>query len=110
MATLRVTYWRDIPAMLVVREGRRAAKRELPSRFAEAIDMAAMRAGAHNSDRYLADWRQSEPIEVAGDLDSAADSAMAEILRVYGDSRLRTLVAEKGVEGAAPLAEEAAQI
>ncbi|MGI9524939.1 MAG: virulence factor [Hyphomicrobiaceae bacterium] len=111
MATLRITYWRDIPAMLVVRDGRRVAKRELPARFAEAIDMAAMRAGAHDTDRYLADWRQSKPIEVVEDIDTSADSALTKLLCSYDESRLKNLVSTLGVEGeATPLAHEATEI
>ena len=48
MASLRITYWRDIPAMVAAKQGRKTAKRELPLRFTEAIDMAAMRSGAHD--------------------------------------------------------------
>jgi hypothetical protein len=48
MASLIVLFWRDIPAQVIVRAGRQSAKRELPLRFTEAIDRAAMRAGAHS--------------------------------------------------------------
>jgi len=44
MAT--IVYWRDIPAQVIIKQGRKAAKRELSARFQEAIDMAAMRAKA----------------------------------------------------------------
>ncbi|TJW83977.1 MAG: hypothetical protein E5X43_21975, partial [Mesorhizobium sp.] len=43
MADLIVVYWRDIPAQVIVKKGRQNAKRELPLRFTEAIDMSAMR-------------------------------------------------------------------
>ncbi|TIT71617.1 MAG: hypothetical protein E5W56_21600, partial [Mesorhizobium sp.] len=43
MADLIVVYWRDIPAQVIVKKGRQNAKRELPLRFTEAIDMCAMR-------------------------------------------------------------------
>lgn len=45
MADLIVVYWKDIPAQVKVRRGRETLRRELSSRFAEAIDMAAMRSG-----------------------------------------------------------------
>ena len=101
MATLRITYWRDIPAMLAVREGRSTAKRELPLKFTEAIDRAAMRSGALDSDAYLADWRQGEPVTCGPDLESVADSALAQLLDDYDDSRLAKLVAGHGRETAA---------
>ena len=50
MADLIVVYWRDIPAQVIVKKGRQSAKRELPLRFTEAIDMAAMRSGAAETD------------------------------------------------------------
>ena len=45
MAELIVVYWRDIPAQVIVKAGGKTAKRELPERFEQAIDRAAMRAG-----------------------------------------------------------------
>ena len=51
MAQLQIVYWRDIPAQVMVKAGRRnQAKRELSLRFTEAIDMAAMRTGAAETD------------------------------------------------------------
>ena len=50
MAKLICIYWRDIPAQVVGREGRTNVKKVLASRFAEAIDRAAMRAGRGSSD------------------------------------------------------------
>ncbi len=61
MAQLIVVYWRDIPAQVIVKAGRQTAKRELPERFIQAIDMAAMRSGAAATDDYLADWRRARP-------------------------------------------------
>ena len=46
MANRIVVYWRDIPAQVIIKKGRTAAKRELSLRFTEAIDMCAMRTGA----------------------------------------------------------------
>jgi hypothetical protein len=59
MAKLICIYWRDIPAQVVGRAGRRSGfKKELAPRFAQAIDRAAMRAGRGSSDAYLEDWRR----------------------------------------------------
>ena len=98
MAKLQITYWRDIPAMLAAREGRRAAKRELPLRFTEAIDRAAMRSGAHGTDDYLADWRQGEAEPCDDDLEAVAEAALAKVLESYDDGRLARLVAGHGRE------------
>ena len=45
MASLTLILWRDIPAQVVVKRGREAAKVKLSARFEQAIDRAAMRAG-----------------------------------------------------------------
>jgi hypothetical protein len=98
MARLTITYWRDIPSALSVREGRREEKRLLPPRFQEAIDMAAMKAGAIGTDDYLAAWRRGEPSEVTGDLTAAADAAAADIESRYDDEKLKILTAQGGTE------------
>jgi len=98
MATLRITYWRDIPALVVAKRGRRTAKRELPLRFTEAIDMAAMRSGAHDSDAYLEDWRQGEPEDCDEDLESVADTELERLLQEYDDDKLIQLVKSHGRE------------
>ena len=99
MATLQITYWRDIPALVTARQGRKTAKRELPLRFTEAIDRAAMRSGAHDSDAYLADWRQGEAEPCDDDLEAVAEAALAMLLETYDDDRLAGLVARHGREG-----------
>ena len=63
MNKLITVYWRDIPAQVIARKGRKTSlKRELHPRFQRAIDRAAMRARKESEDAYLADWRrESEP-------------------------------------------------
>ncbi len=92
MANLVILYWRDIPAQVIVKQGRANAKRELPLRFTEAIDMCAMRTGAGDTDAYLAEWRRGDPVPVGDDLDAEADKAMAEIEQAYTKERLAALV------------------
>mgnify|MGYP002526148062 FL=1 len=50
MAKLTIVYWRDIPAQVIAKEKRNAAKRVLSERFEKAIDRAAMRSGARDTD------------------------------------------------------------
>ena len=57
MSEYQVTYWRDFPSMVVVRDGEETVKVSLASRFQEAIDEAAMRVGAEDADAYLDGWR-----------------------------------------------------
>lgn len=92
MASLVIVYWRDIPAQIIVKKGRANAKRELPLRFTEAIDMCAMRTGAGDTDAYLAEWRRGDPTEVSDDLETEADKAMAAIDAEFDKARLVALV------------------
>lgn len=100
MADRIIVYWRDIPAQIIVKKGRKAAKRELPLRFTEAIDMCAMRSGAHETDEYLAEWRKGEAVEVSDDLEAEADRAAADIEETYTKERLVALVKAGGQEAA----------
>jgi Virulence factor len=96
MANLIVTYWRDIPSQVAVKIGRKEEKRMLDNRFMEAIDMAAMRGGATESDAYLADWRRADPIAVSDDLAAEADKAKAEFEAAYPPDRIKSLIANGG--------------
>jgi hypothetical protein len=99
LADLIIVYWRDIPAQVIVKKGRANAKRELPLRFTEAIDMAAMRTGAGDTDAYLAEWRKAEPVSVSDDLEAEADKAFAAIDLEYTHERLVALVKAGGING-----------
>ena len=96
MADLIIVYWRDIPAQVIVKKGRQNAKRELPLRFTEAIDMAAMRSGAAETDAYLAEWRKADPVSVSDDLEAEAEKAAGELDARYDRDRLVALVKAGG--------------
>ena len=96
MAELIVLYWRDIPSQVIVKSGRRSAKRELPKRFLEAIDAAAMRAGLAGADAYLADWRRAEPQACGDDLEAEAEAAAARLDAAFDRAWLAALVQAGG--------------
>ena len=77
MAHIITVFWRDIPAQVIAEEGRgrnkKQAKVELEKRFLIAIDSAAMKSGADNTDDYLNDWRRSKPETISGSLEFEAD-------------------------------------
>lgn len=92
-------YWRDIPAQVTARAGRRKAAVALPDEFQIAIDRAAVVAGKHTTDEYLAEWRRvaeqcDEDIEIA--VRRAADLIEA----AYPPDRLRKLVLGGGSDEA----------
>lgn len=96
MAERIIISWRDIPAQILVRRGRAAARRELPERFLQAIDRCAMSVGARDSAAYLAEWRKSAPVPCGDDLEAEADAAVAAILASHDEARLAALVANAG--------------
>jgi len=98
MANLTIVYWRDIPAQVIVKQGRTAAKRELPERFVTSIDAAAMKAGARDTDSYLADWRRADAIPVGDDLEAEAQAWADKIEADYPNERLAALAKAGGYE------------
>ena len=102
MASIRVLYWRDIPAQVVAERGRgrnrEQVKRELHNRFALAIDEAAMRGGADGTDDYLAEWRRGEGRKCGEDLQAEAEKFAEELEADYPRERLAGLVAAGGTE------------
>ena len=96
MANLIITYWRDIPSAVSVKIGRKEEKRMLDNRFMEAIDMAAMRSGATESDAYLADWRRSEPVTVSDDMAAEVEKAKTELESHYTQEKIKALIAAGG--------------
>jgi hypothetical protein len=99
MAKLTVVYWRDIPAQVIVKAGRRTAKRHLGERFEQAIDRAAMGAKLRDSDAYLAEWRRAEPVDCSDDLEAEAEAAAQGLAAEYDQARLKALVAAGGRAG-----------
>ncbi len=97
MPQLIVVYWRDIPAQVIVRQGRTTAKKQLTERFEKAIDRAAMRAKLRDTDSYLAEWRRADPVAVGDDLDAEATAAAAKLEQDYPDERLTALVMNGGL-------------
>jgi len=97
MALVTVVYWRDMPAQVIVKAGRKNAKRQLSERFEQAIDRAAMKSGAASSDAYLEDWRRADPFEVAGsDLEAIAETEAAKLEQTFDKDALRTLIEAGG--------------
>jgi hypothetical protein len=96
MADVTIVYWRDMPAQVIVGKGRRGTKLPLPERFEQAIDRAAMKSGAAESDAYLEGFRKAAPYAVDG---VDADVAAAEVARIdaeYDQDALKLLIANDG--------------
>jgi len=96
MAAVTIVYWRDIPAQVIVGKGRRGAKAPLPERFEQAIDRAAMKIGAKDSDAYLSEWHKVTGDDVDGVPDELARQTAEKIDRDYDPARLKTLIENDG--------------
>lgn len=96
MPEVTIVYWRDIPAQVIVGKGRRGAKRQLPERFEQAIDRAAMKVGAGDADAYLAEWRKAAPVEMPGIPDELADAEAARLDADYDQEKIKALIANDG--------------
>ncbi len=102
MAKLIVISWRDIPAQVIVKRGRDAAKVQLSQRFQEAVDRAAMRAGKSSSVAYLNDWKRDPPRACGDDIEAEAAAEAARIEARYSDADLLRLIRAKGLEEKSP--------
>jgi hypothetical protein len=97
---LTIVYWRDIPAQVIAKAGRKNARIQLSERFEKAIDRAAMRAKLTGTDAYLEHWRRGAPAECGDDLEAAAEAAANRLENDYDDARLAALVAAGGQDSA----------
>ena len=100
MAHIITVFWRDIPAQVIAEEGRgrkrKQAKVELEKRFLIAIDSAAMKSGADNTDDYLNDWRRSKPENISGSLKFEADKLRQTLEKKYSNAVLKALISNGG--------------
>ena len=84
----QVTYWRDLPSLVVAREGEHVTKASLAPRFQEAIDEAAMRLGDTGSDAYLAGWTRGGWTAANGTTTEVADRVVADLEESWSAERL----------------------
>lgn len=102
MATLHVILWRDIPAQVLARDGRRSSKVVLHPRFQVAIDKAASRAGKRAYNEYIAEWRKTQqPCD--DDIEAAVKAESERLDAEYTRHRLAELIVSGGVEAGPPL-------
>lgn len=97
MGELSVIWWRDIPAQVRAKAGRARASAQLPDRFQEAIDAAAMRAGLIGTDAYLEEWR-TEARTCEDDLEAEVARERDWLDAAYTDDVLERLVKANGRE------------
>ena len=79
MTEYQVTYWRELPSLVVARRGGDVRKTPLDAPFQLAIDEAAMRLGDIGSDDYLAGWHRGDWTAAEGDPVEVAEVVAAEL-------------------------------
>ncbi len=98
MASLTIVHWRDIPAQVIAKAGRRTAKRVLPERFEKAIDQSAMHARLRDTDSYLEHWRRGEPVACGDDLEAEAEALAARLDAEFTDEVLAGYIRAGGLK------------
>ena len=88
MAEYQITSWRDIPSMIIAKDGDDVAKVQLAPRLQEAIDEAAMRLGDVGSDDYLAGWVRSDWRTAEGDPTTVAGRMSRQLEDEWSDERI----------------------
>lgn len=96
MPDVKVLYWRDIPAQVIVGRGRSGAKKPLHERFEQAIDRAAMKGDAKDSDAYLEAWRKGDVYTVEGDPAAIVIAEVARLEAEYDKDRIMALINNDG--------------
>jgi hypothetical protein len=95
---MTVIWWRDIPAQVTARDGRRQSKIVLHPRFQVAIDKAASRAGKRSYDAYIEEWRRVD--RTCGEaLDTEVAAEVDRLETEYDKHRLAQLIQSGGIEG-----------
>ena len=79
MATIRITYWRDIPMLVTARDGGGEVSVPLGPAFQDLVDRIAMQDGLGGEDQYLAEWRVGPPEDAAGAAAAVAAARVREL-------------------------------
>ncbi len=83
-----MTYWRDLPSLVIAREGESVTKGPLAPRFQEAVDEAAMRLGATDSAAYLDGWTRGDWTPAEGSPAEVCDRVVADLEAQWPEERV----------------------
>jgi len=95
---LSIIWWRDIPAQVVAREGRRSSKIVLHQRFQVAIDKAANRAGLRAYNEYIEEWHKTHR-ECGEDIEAEVRAETDRLETAYTKHHLAELIQSGGLAG-----------
>lgn len=82
--------------MVIAREGDQVIKIMLPTRFQEAIDEAAMRMGATDSDSYVAGWNRDPWVQASELPQALADRIAQDLEDQFSEAYLNEILDDLG--------------
>jgi hypothetical protein len=83
MAKYRILSWHDIPSQIRVEDDKGRINKQLPPRFQEAIDSAAMKAKTISDDAYMDGFSWSEEQELPGSAQEVAETLLEELINQH---------------------------
>ncbi|MFY9916682.1 MAG: virulence factor [Nocardioidaceae bacterium] len=93
MTEYQVTSWRELPSLVVARNGDEIVKTPMPGRFQEAIDETAMRLGETSSEAYLEGWVRTEWLPADGTPIEVCDRVVADLEARWSDESISAFLA-----------------
>lgn len=101
MAKVKVTYWKDIPVSVMVKESRdNKANVQLPKIYMVTVDAVATKTGATSSDDYAAGFRYEKDERVCEDAKQLAEKIAEELVAKYPKEWLWQQRANAGIDEA----------
>lgn len=91
MATVRITYWRDIPMLVTARDGGGEVSIPLGPAFQDLVDRIAMQDELTEEDAYLAGWRVGPSEDTPGEASAVAEARARALEATFGELRDRYL-------------------
>lgn len=79
MATYKILFWHDIPVQVRAKDENGRVGKELPDRFQEAVDEAAMAAKKTSDDPYMEGFKWGEEQDRAGTAQDVAAQIVDEL-------------------------------
>ena len=92
MAKYKILYWQGIPSQVRATDENGRVNRQLPPRFQEAIDEAAMSLGKIGTDAYTDGFQWGEELEHPGTAKETAEAVAGELDKKYPSIDWRSLV------------------
>lgn len=98
MAKIKITYWKDIPVSVMVKETREnKANVQLPKIYMVTVDAVATKSGATSAADYAAGFRYEDSEQPCTDAKTLAEQIAAELEKKYPKEWLWEQRAKAGI-------------